>query len=271
MYALQVFLISGSMYCLIRALDRGSIPWALGAGLAAALSLYVQFTSALALITPGIYVLAVRRHDRPAIRTWLVAQVVTAGLFAPWLLVFLGQFHAAAGGLWMRPFEWKHAVNFLALFSGSYLNGPGPRWPSIAVTAVLLGGGLIVLLRGKGIRERAALPALWCVMPVLLLVLVSLRKNMFLPRALLLSPPFVAHPSLDAPACAAQAPPVSVDETVESMLKNAVIIDEKPTNHDEVTLGASRSTTKTRENGTVSLSASPTRASIPKKAASHSA
>ena len=192
MYALQVLLVSLAMLSLVRLLERGGWGWGLLAGLTGAFSLYAQYTSWLVVIAQTLYVVGVRRHDRPVLLSWLVAVVTMAVLFAPWLLVFAQHFSSTITHFWIPPFDWGQPPNFLALLSGSILHDPRPRWPSIAMTTVLLVSGLTVLCRQPTVRAKAALPALWFLFPIGMLALLSLRSSLFVPRGLVIVAPAFA-------------------------------------------------------------------------------
>ncbi|MBM3860979.1 MAG: hypothetical protein FJ395_15215 [Verrucomicrobia bacterium] len=183
MYALQTLLVTASWWLLFLALDSRCWRCWTAYAVAAALSLYAQYTSAFALVAQGIYVLWFRRDE---VRPWLLAQAGVALLFAPCVPLFMHHLVEGTFGFWLGKFSWTDPLRFFALLSGAITKNPGPYWPWAVLSIVLL---LVAAIR----QGRKAAPLLlWLLAPVVLLALVSLRANAFLPRALLMVAPAFA-------------------------------------------------------------------------------
>jgi 4-amino-4-deoxy-L-arabinose transferase-like glycosyltransferase len=181
MYALQTLLVTASWWLLFLALERRRF-W-IGYVLVAALSLYAQYTSLFALAAQWLYVLCLRRD---AIRPWLLAQAGVALLFAPCVPLFVHHLMGGTFGFWLGEFSWSDPVRFFALLSGVIPKNPGPYWPWVVLSV----GVLIVATIRQG--KKAVPLLLWLLVPVVLLVLTSLRANAFLPRALVMVTPAFA-------------------------------------------------------------------------------
>jgi len=183
MYALQALLVTASWWLLFLALDSRCWRCWTAYAVAAALSLYAQYTSAFALVAQGICVLWLRRD---ALRPWLLAQAGVALLFAPCVPLFVHQLVGGTFGFWLDKFMWDAPLRFFGLLSGAIIRRPGPYhlW-------VVLSIGLLLVAAFR--QGKKALPLLlWLLVPVALLALLSLRANAFLPRALLMVTPAFA-------------------------------------------------------------------------------
>jgi 4-amino-4-deoxy-L-arabinose transferase-like glycosyltransferase len=181
MYALQTLLVTASWWLLFISLERPRL-W-IGYALAAALSLYAQYTSVFALAAQWIYVLWFRRD---VFRPWVLAQTGVALLFAPCVPLFMHHLLGGTFGYWLGKFSWTDPFRFLALLSGAIPKNPGPYWPWVTLSIGLL---IVSVIR----QGKKALPLLlWLLAPVLLLALASLRANAFLPRVLLMVTPSFA-------------------------------------------------------------------------------
>jgi len=183
MYALQTLLVTASWWLLFLALDRRDRLCWIGYAVTAALSLYAQYTSAFALAAQWLYVLWLRRD---ALRPWILAQAGVALLFAPCVPLFMHHLVGGTFGFWLGKFSWADSPRFFALLSGAIPKNPGPYWPWVALSI----GLLIIAPLCQG---RKVVPLLlWLLAPVMLLALVSLRSNAFLPRALVMATPAFA-------------------------------------------------------------------------------
>jgi mannosyltransferase len=192
MYALQTLLVCLSFLFMFLALERPKPAWWILYVVATALSLYAQYTSFLALVAQNLYVIAASRRHKESLRRWVLAQAVVAVLFMPWLAQLLAHLEEKARGYWIKPLTWDMPVRFFALLSGSNLTDTGARWPAIGIILLLLAVALTVLFRDKETRPHALFLTLWLFVPPVLLVLVSLGQNLFLPRVILYIAPAFA-------------------------------------------------------------------------------
>ena len=192
MYALQTLLVCLSFLFMFLALERPKPAWWVLYVVATTLSLYAQYTSFLALAAQNLYVIVAARRHKESLRRWVLAQAAVAVLFMPWLAQLLAHIEEKARGYWIKPLTWDMPVRFFALLSGSNLTDTSSRWPAIGISLLLLAVTLTVLFRDKEARPRALLLTLWLFVPLVLLVLVSLRQNLFLPRVILYIAPAFA-------------------------------------------------------------------------------
>ncbi len=192
MYALQTLLVCLSFLFMFLAWERHRPMWWVLYVVATTLSLYAQYTSFLALAAQNLHFLLTQRKRSGNWRAWLLSQACIALLFASWLPFLIAHVMERTGGFWIRPLTWVMPVRFFALLSGSNLTDTGARWPAIGISLLLLAVSLTVLFRDKETRPRALMLTLWFFVPLMLLVLVSLRQNLFLPRVILYIAPAFA-------------------------------------------------------------------------------
>ncbi len=182
MYALQTLLVTVSWWLLFLALDSRCWRCWTAYAVATALSLYAQYTSAFVLVAQWLFVIVFRRQ---ALRPWVLAQAGVALLFAPCVPLFMHHLVGGTFGFWLGKFSWADPPRFFALLSGTIPKQP-PYWPWATLSILLL----VVAAIRRGKQVGAIL--LWLLVPVILLALVSLRSNAFLPRALLMVTPAFA-------------------------------------------------------------------------------
>jgi len=192
MYSVQTLLICLSFLFLLKALREGrGISW-IAYVLCTALTLYVQYTSIFAVLAQNVFVFVYHRKDRRTLWCWLVSQCAVALLFAPCLPLLLWQTTRVTGRSWIQPLELRQILGFLSLFSGAYLGDVRSRTVSVIVTIAVLSTAIVVLCRKRESRETAYLPILWFSLPIILLLVLSLRQNFFLPRTLVYTTPALA-------------------------------------------------------------------------------
>ncbi len=184
MYALQTLLIALSWWLLLRALEqRDTASWLFYA-LTTTAALYTQYTTLYSIAAQNLYVIATQSRTKLPWRMWWRSQAALAILFLPWVPVFWHHLQAKTFGYWMRPLDWADPLRFLALLSGAIPKNPGPYWPWIAVSIVVIASALVV--------RRVWFVILWLLVPVTGLALQSLGANVFVPRALLFVAPALA-------------------------------------------------------------------------------
>ena len=79
-----------------------------------------------------------------------------------------------------------------SLFSGAYLGDARSRVFSVLVSIAALATAMIILYRKRENRETAWFLILWFGVPIILLLALSLRQNLFLPRTLVYTTPALA-------------------------------------------------------------------------------
>jgi uncharacterized membrane protein len=191
-YSLQTLLVSLSYLFLLLSLERRQ-PWHwVLYSLTSALSLYTQYTSCLALVAQNLYVLAGLRRDREALKGWVLSQASIAVLFSPWIPSLRRHLSLRLSEFWIPPLTLRDPLDFFSLLSGSLLTGTGARGTSTLLSLLLLGGFTAALLQTRPDRPRAVLLLTWFFVPFFLLLLFSLKQNLFLARAILFIVPAFA-------------------------------------------------------------------------------
>ncbi|HXJ41666.1 MAG TPA: hypothetical protein VNH18_20490, partial [Bryobacteraceae bacterium] len=190
--SVQTLLICLSFLFLLKALreERG-ISW-MAYVLCTALALYVQYTSIFAVLAQAVFVAIYYRKDRKTLWRWLLTQCTVALLFAPCLPLLFWQTTRVAGRSWIQPLELHQVLGFISLFSGAYLGDTRSRTLPVLVTIAVLATAATVLWRKRESCETACLLSLWFALPIFVLLVLSLRQNLFLPRTLVYTTPALA-------------------------------------------------------------------------------
>ena len=192
MYSVQTLMICLSFLFLFKALREGRrIPWILYA-LCTALTLYVQYTSIFAVLAQGVFVAIYYRKQRKVLWRWLQSQCAVALLFTPCLPLLFWQTARVTGRSWIQPLELHQVLGFFSLFSGAHLGDVRSRTLSVLVSIAALGTASVILYRKHENRETAWFLILWFSLPIILLLALSLRQNLFLPRTLVYTTPALA-------------------------------------------------------------------------------
>jgi uncharacterized membrane protein len=192
MYSVQTLLISLSFLFLLKGTREGwGNAWRAYI-ICTTLAIYLQYTSIFAVLAQNAFVIICHRKDPRTVRCWLLSQCAVALLFAPCLPLLLWQTTRVTGRSWIQPLELLQVLKFISLFSGSCLRDSGGRIPSVLVTMLALVTAIAVLWRKRENRETLCLLALWFILPILTLLVLSLRQNLFLPRTLVYTTPALA-------------------------------------------------------------------------------
>ncbi|MBN1955649.1 MAG: glycosyltransferase family 39 protein [Anaerolineae bacterium] len=192
MYALLAFAAVAAAGGMLRALEsrgegekaRPSFKWWALYAAAAALTLYAHNLGAFVLIALHLLVLTQRRWRRRLLEL-AAADLGALLLFAPWLIgVLPGQLGFVQRGYWLAPPGAGEAVRALMLPLLTFYE-PAPSW--LLALGLFTGLLLLVLLITRAARARSRAGwFLWlCWAPLLLLMLVSLWRPLYLERALL--------------------------------------------------------------------------------------
>lgn len=179
-YAIWAALSPLALWLALRAVERGKrVDWVLYVAVAvtAAYTYYLELFS-IALIT--LYVLVIYRRDRAVLIRWGLALVVVAAALAPWFLQSRLLFGSGYGGTAGR-FE---PVQLITWFVPSLVFGEVITFPAIvAVILLLLFGAALWRMRGD---QRWFLFLLLGTVPLVLIGVVSLKLNVFVPRYVLM-------------------------------------------------------------------------------------
>ncbi len=192
MYSVQTLLICLSFLFLLKAMrERWGNSWRIYI-VCTTLAIYLQYTSIFAILAQGLFVIICRRKDPRTLRCWLLSQCAVALLFVPCLSLLFWQTTRVTGRSWIQPLEFRQVLGFISLFSGAYLGDARPRTVSVLVTMMALVAAILILCRERENRETACLLTLWFSLPIILLLVISLRQNLFLPRTLVYTTPALA-------------------------------------------------------------------------------
>jgi 4-amino-4-deoxy-L-arabinose transferase-like glycosyltransferase len=184
MYALLGLAAVMTAWALLRALQEGRLRWWVLYAVSAALTLYGHNLGAFVLLALHLLV-AVRRRWWRCLPALALAGLAALVLFGPWLVwVLPGQVGFVERGYWLAPPGVEEVVRAVMLPILTFYE-PAPPW--------LLGLGLFVglllaallALRAWRTRSRAGWFLLLCWAPILLLLLLSQWRPIYLERALL--------------------------------------------------------------------------------------
>jgi hypothetical protein len=173
-----------AMWLGIRALNRGKrIDWLLYIG-AAAIASYTYYLELFTMFVLTLYVIIAYWGQWKKIVQWIAAQAAVGVLLSPWFLQDRLLRSSGYGGTTGSNLHVEHlwerfipTLMFGSSFPTDLMQG---LWPLLVL---ILLAGLYVL--GKQVGRRALLPALLGTIPLLLILLVSLKLNVFTPRYVL--------------------------------------------------------------------------------------
>ncbi len=175
-YSLLFLLSALSFYFYLRLFDASARrPW-LGYFVVTLLCMYTHYYSFLILLVENLdFFLGWRRHRRRWKR-WLLIQVGLGVFYLPWLLFFLGQARAAAGGevFYPRPNWMELGYSFL-----TFLAGPVRPLPGALLLPLFAGVGLLGVWHARRVEAPLRLILLLLILPVGLAFLVSLRVPIY--------------------------------------------------------------------------------------------
>jgi hypothetical protein len=174
-YMLMEFAALVSCYCFLRLLDGAPGKWwKLGYVVATSLLLWSQLYGVFVPVAQNLYylgLLALRRRPKPAVKWWVVMQVVIALSFAPWLGPAYWWTRRVSDTFWIDPLT---AHDITRSFWG-YV-GSGPMMVAMACLAALA----LYLTRN---RRGATFCLLLALCPVVVPVVVSmLTSPLYTPR-----------------------------------------------------------------------------------------
>lgn len=195
-YELAGLFVLLSYLCLFRALDRSRIAvWISYAAMLAA-GLYTEYTTALVLLPQAVLFGRARQCGlvRPLLWSWVGA----AAAFAPWLPVWLHNASAISDNYWIPNPTWSSVVTVMLEAMGLKTTCPNaactgdlPPLPWLpgheGLVAGIAMGAVLVTLLWAGIRRYlpVCVAALWFVLPFAIILLLSLRRSLYLDRVFL--------------------------------------------------------------------------------------
>jgi uncharacterized membrane protein len=150
MYSLVLLLVLLGVLAFERCWTAGGFGWILAAGVAAGALLLTQYWSIYLLLVVGaVAVIAAVRGNRPA-RRIIIALVIAAILFAPWLPTFAYQ-SAHTGAPWGAPPGIDVGLLAIGGWVGTGIAAPWLRLSYYALLVIAIGGYAV---RSGGIRIR---------------------------------------------------------------------------------------------------------------------
>jgi asparagine N-glycosylation enzyme membrane subunit Stt3 len=176
MYSMVTLFAIGANYFFLRLLERGRARDQLGYAVLTACGLYTHYFHAWIILAQMVFVVLARARYRAAVTRWLVALSGAGALFAPWFVVFV-----AAGGTTQARIAWIPPTNLsdlpltlfaMSLGATSLVNHPVFFLVPGAFVALALGGWLGS--RQAATRARANFLAIWFLLPIVLVFLISL-------------------------------------------------------------------------------------------------
>jgi uncharacterized membrane protein len=189
-YAIWAALSPTALWLALRALGRRRlVDWVLYVGMAV-VTLYFYYLELFVVFVLNLYVFIVHRRDRPLLLQWLGSQTAIAVAIIPWYLqerLLTGSGYGGTGSrfdlaLWFT--ELLPTLTFGEVTSQMLGHLPAlTMWALIGVLVFALALGWWRLWRRQ--RREALLLGLLGTMPLLLLGIVSLKLNVFVPRYVL--------------------------------------------------------------------------------------
>ncbi|HEX3898120.1 MAG TPA: glycosyltransferase family 39 protein [Mycobacteriales bacterium] len=194
MYSLVLFLTVVAALLFERVWNNGGVGWTIGAGLSAGLLLLTQYWTLYLLVVVGVAALvAAIRGSRPARRV-IVALVIGAAVFSPWLPSFAYQ-RAHTGAPWGSPPPLNVAVLALGSWTGSGVSAPWLKLSYYLLVAVAVAGHVARsggLRIGKPVRRLPLMLGILSVATLLLGAIASeLGSEAYAPRYSMVVLPFM--------------------------------------------------------------------------------
>mgnify|MGYP002860520124 CR=1 FL=1 len=181
-YALWAVMSPMALWFALRALEKGRrLDWALYIG-AAVLAAYIYYLELFSIALISVYVLVMYHRSRQTLIKWGAALVVIALALAPWFLQSRLLFGSGYGGT-AGHFE---PVLLVTWFIPSLVFGEVMTFPVVIAVILLVLLGLAVWKMHQGDDRRWVLFLLLGTVPLVLIGLVSLRLNVFVPRYVLM-------------------------------------------------------------------------------------
>ena len=199
-YALAALIAVIATYLFVLALERKKY-WLWGLyGLAIAAGLYTQYYLALLVPAHVVYAWFAMGASKASFLKLLrlpglwFGGIICIAFFSPWLPSLIAQVTRVNSGFWIPPVDWhtipnalssfmaySHTTNILASFIGYDL---ASSLGSIEIILAVLFVWYAIRLAGKQPSKRAAIWLLlsWCLLPMLIIVLLSLKRPVFMDR-----------------------------------------------------------------------------------------
>jgi mannosyltransferase len=189
-----VFLMLAALVLLLRAVDKPDLKNLAGFAGATVLTAYTHYLPVLPIMCAmgaALIDLGINRGKEGRATMWRIiyAGAVSAALFFPWLPTMLKQI-SGGGGSWVEMISGDLSLKQLVKVLYEFLCGKVKPQAAGTVVAVVIGGGSLAAFLpwgGRDEKRRGAelyLVALF-VLPVLISIILSLSRNMFIARYLI--------------------------------------------------------------------------------------
>lgn len=195
MYSLLLLLSALLLLSYNRMLQTRSRRWLLAYAACAALSMYVQYVSALLLLGLHLHLLVTKHRDRDSWALMASTDVIVLLVLAPQLTILLGQTHLIAGHQWTAPATPGFARLLTAPYALTLSQFTSQRLVPLGFAAVLV---LFIIThlqlarhlvrdRDPGGQLSLMVCALWT--PLLLAFAISQWQSIYRERALIVAVP----------------------------------------------------------------------------------
>ncbi len=178
MYSLVAFLALGANYFFLRLLERGQARDGLAYAVLTTCGLYTHYLYTMVVLAQMVFMVLARRTYRAVLPRWFVALIGAGALFAPWLGAVL-----ATGGLTHAGISWIPPANLadlaLTLFTQtlgatSLIDNPIFFFVPAAYIVFAIGGWAVTRADLSALRGRVDFLAIWFLLPLVFVFLVSL-------------------------------------------------------------------------------------------------
>lgn len=178
MYSLVAFLALGANYFFLRLLERGQARDAFGYVALTTFGLYTHYLYTMVVLAQMVFGVLARRTYRAALTRWFIALIGAGALFAPWFGAVM-----ATGGLTQAGISWIPPANLsdlaLTLFTQtlgatSLIDNPIFFFVPAASIAFAIGGWAITRADKSATRARVDFLAIWFLLPLVFVFLISL-------------------------------------------------------------------------------------------------
>ncbi|PHN26118.1 hypothetical protein AO240_25145 [Pseudomonas sp. ICMP 460] len=187
MYALHATLMLGATIALVYWLKNSRSRWPLVFYcLLMVAGLYTHYFTVVCAFAHWLYLtLLTRTHGeekryllRPA---WWVTNLIIAIMFIPWLPSFIQQLRYS-GFNWIPPLKWEYIVGVVWKFLNFSDGSEHSLSVLYALPLTLLVMSIFIVVKGEGQRDKFLLLVTYAWSPIVLIIIVSLFKPMFIER-----------------------------------------------------------------------------------------
>ena len=194
-YSLFFFLSLLSVYLFLRAIKSDRTGLWLGYTFLTVLSIYTHYFGIFNILAQNLFLMfSYKRYGKSIFRKWMVVQVLTFLLFAPWLFVFIEHFKRVVSTFWIPTITVKNVSNiFINFTAGYYTLNLNLAFLQFLIGIIFLCGLWSLIFSRSTDEERinrnpseGLLIALsYLLIPVIILVFSKIIRPLYLDRALI--------------------------------------------------------------------------------------